>query len=306
MSTLSLLCAGIMESFDRHRVGGVKFEFTRSEVLVALRSEAEGAHLLHDFDEGARYGRKVDYALVDGSCARDLEPALTEDVAHALVVNDQAFVDPSAYVQALSASFQVRGGKVLEGCTAQTIGRARGRVVARLTDGETLESDAIVLASGAWLPHLARSHGLRTRMAPGRGFSFRIEGPVIPSRPIYFPAAKVATTPLGGRLGVAGMMEFGPIGTPAKAEHAVAIAQSIRPLLRDLNFESLADIWVGSRPLTADGLPVVGESRTPGVFLAGGHGMWGMTLGPHSGHLLAQQIMTGAAPIQLAGLEPTR
>ncbi len=40
-----------------------------------------------------------------------------------------------------------------------------------------------------------------------------------------------------------------------------------------------ADAWVGFRPLTPDGLPIIGKlSRHPRVIFATGHGTLGMTL----------------------------
>jgi D-amino-acid dehydrogenase len=44
----------------------------------------------------------------------------------------------------------------------------------------------------------------------------------------------------------------------------------------------------------------------PGVFVAGGHGMWGITLGPISGQLLAEQIVTGGRPRALEAFDPLR
>ncbi|MFP8885294.1 MULTISPECIES: FAD-dependent oxidoreductase [Streptomyces] len=43
------------------------------------------------------------------------------------------------------------------------------------------------------------------------------------------------------------------------------------------------DEWVGSRPCTADGLPLIGATRSSRVFAAGGHGMWAITPGPVTG-----------------------
>jgi D-amino-acid dehydrogenase len=42
------------------------------------------------------------------------------------------------------------------------------------------------------------------------------------------------------------------------------------------------------------------------VFVAGGHGMWGMTLGPATGRLLAELIATGRLPEALAPFDPQR
>jgi len=84
------------------------------------------------------------------------------------------------------------------------------------------------------------------------------------------------------------------------------MARSVRPFLQGLDWAARGDDWMGPRPLTPDGLPLVGETRTPGVFVAGGHGMWGVTLGPLTGALLAERIATGVAPPELRAFDPGR
>ena len=59
------------------------------------------------------------------------------------------------------------------------------------------------------------------------------------------------------------------------------------------------DEWCGARPVTVDGLPLIGATRLPHLFVAGGHGTWGMTEGPASGELLAHYIATGERPTAL-------
>jgi D-amino-acid dehydrogenase len=54
--------------------------------------------------------------------------------------------------------------------------------------------------------------------------------------------------------------------------------------------------WLGARPCFADSRPVI--SRAPGqrgLWLAFGHGHWGLTLSAVTGRLIAE-MMTGAAP----------
>jgi D-amino-acid dehydrogenase len=63
---------------------------------------------------------------------------------------------------------------------------------------------------------------------------------------------------------------------------------------------------VGSRPCTTDGLPLIGATGSPGIFVAGGHGMWGIALGPVTGRLLAERIVTGATPAELLPFDPMR
>jgi len=85
-----------------------------------------------------------------------------------------------------------------------------------------------------------------------------------------------------------------------------AIVENGRPLLSGVDWNDRHDVWVGGRPVTVDGLPLIGATRNPDVYVAGGHGMWGITLGPLSGKLLAEQIATGAVPDLLRPFDPTR
>ena len=79
-----------------------------------------------------------------------------------------------------------------------------------------------------------------------------------------------------------------------------------RPLLRGADLDARQDEWVGSRPCTVDGLPLIGATKSPRVFAAGGHGMWGITLGPVTGRLLAETMVRGKQVEQLKPFDPMR
>ncbi|MEP7085480.1 MAG: FAD-binding oxidoreductase, partial [Betaproteobacteria bacterium] len=54
--------------------------------------------------------------------------------------------------------------------------------------------------------------------------------------------------------------------------------------------------WMGHRPSTPDSLPILGAApRHPGLFLAFGHGHFGMTGGPPSARLVSQ-LINGTPP----------
>jgi D-amino-acid dehydrogenase len=166
--------------------------------------------------------------------------------------------------------------------------------------------DAVVLATGSWLGDVARRFGVRTLVQAGRGYSFSVPIEHVPAGPVYLPAQRVACTPLGDRLRVAGMMEFRAPDAPLDPRRIAAITAATRPLLRGADFDARADEWVGPRPCTPDGLPLIGSTTSPRVYVAGGHGMWGMTLGPVTGQLLAEAISTGHQPAELAPFDPLR
>jgi D-amino-acid dehydrogenase len=101
-------------------------------------------------------------------------------------------------------------------------------------------------------------------------------------------------------------MEFAPPAAPLRPERVASLAAISEPLLQGVDWADRQDAWVGSRPCTADGLPLIGATGHERVFLAGGHGMYGVTLGAVTGKNLAQLMVTGRSDIDLAAFSPVR
>jgi D-amino-acid dehydrogenase len=295
----------VFGSYQRQLDDGVAADLPRADVLACFGQPGEAAGLLHELGELAASGQRADVRLLTGAQARELAPQLSGRVALAVGVRGQRYLTPPGYLAALAASIRARGGTIT-GQTEVTGVRRRGdRVVASSPAGE-LEADAVVLASGAWLGSLARPHGVRVPVYGGRGYSFTLPCARPLATLLYFPAARVAVTPQGDRLRLAGVMEFGPPDAPPRPGRMRSMVRGVRPLLDGADWAEPQDEWMGTRPLTTDGIPLVGQTRTPGVFVAGGHGMWGVTLGPLTGSLLATQIATGEMPPELRPLDPCR
>jgi glycine/D-amino acid oxidase-like deaminating enzyme len=102
------------------------------------------------------------------------------------------------------------------------------------------------------------------------------------------------------------MMEFRRPDDALDPRRITAIVDAVRPYLDGVDLDDRQDEWVGSRPVTGDGLPLVGRTSSPRVFVAGGHGMWGMVLGPVTGRLLAETVLTGGTPRELRPFDPLR
>jgi D-amino-acid dehydrogenase len=65
--------------------------------------------------------------------------------------------------------------------------------------------------------------------------------------------------------------------------------------------------WLGSRPSTPDGLPIIGLApRHPGLVLAMGHGHIGLSTGPITGRIVADLLAGVAPPLPIAAFSPER
>ncbi|WP_069812746.1 NAD(P)/FAD-dependent oxidoreductase [Streptomyces sp. TP-A0874] len=296
-----------LSSFDTLVDGGVAAETLEAKsFLAAYRTAAERRVLLEELEQIRAAGQTMEFEVLDGDEAREVEPSLSDGIGAAIRLHGQRYIDPGRFVHALADAVRARGGELREGVEIADVRDAAAGVTVLTGTGGSEQYDAVVLATGTWLGRHARKFGVRSVVQAGRGYSFSVPMEHVPSGPVYFPAQRVACTPLGDRLRVAGMMEFRKPEAPLDARRIRAIAESARPLLRGADLDARQDEWVGSRPCTTDGLPLIGATRSPRVFAAGGHGMWGVTLGPATGQLLAETIVTGERPPQLAPFDPLR
>lgn len=305
MATYRRLNERALESFALQRRGGVEAPTVESDILAGFQRPSEATALLTELQGVAAAGQPVDLDILTGGQARDLEPHLSDSIGLGVRIRGQAYLNPPAYLEALAGQVRRRGGKITEGTTIDDVRRLGDRVIASGPQGE-LEADAVVLAAGAWLGPLASPHGVRTRVQAGRGYSFDAPCEAPLRGPIYLQAARVAVTPLGDRVRLAGIMEFGAADAPFESSRVASMVRTVRPLLTGIDLDRRENEWVGPRPLSTDGLPLVGPTRTRGVYVAGGHGMWGVTLGPLTGQLLAEQIVDGPSRSAFAPLDPLR
>jgi D-amino-acid dehydrogenase len=295
-----------LDAFDELSAGGVAAPTHQSDpFLLCFRNEADRRGLLEEFDAVRSAGQKVDFDVLDGAEARRLEPALTGHVGAALRLHGQRYINPPAFVHALADSVRARGATILEDHQVRDVCDVGDSVVVHSADGGS-RFDAVVVATGAWLDQLTQRFGIRLPVQAGRGYSFSVPAQQMPAGPVYLPAQRVACTPMGDRLRVAGMMEFRGPDEPLDPRRIRAVADAVRPFLRGIDLRERHDEWVGSRPCTPDGLPLVGRTTSPRVYAAGGHGMWGIALGPLTGQLLAEAITTGRTPAALLPFDPLR
>jgi D-amino-acid dehydrogenase len=307
MSAYAPLNERALEAFDVLTAGGVTAPTHRaSNFLACFRRERDAQGLLTELEQIRDAGQDMTFHPVTGWRARSLEPALTARVGAAVQIYGQRYVHPPEYIRSLAFAVQARGGEIVEGVEVADLEHRSGGVSVVTSTGDRRQHDVVVVATGAWLTALAGRFGVRQPVQAGRGYSFSVPAEPLPRGPLYFPQQRVACTPLGGRLRVAGMMEFRRPDDPLDQRRITAVVDAVRPFLQGADLDDRRNEWVGARPCTPDGLPLIGATASPRVFVAGGHGMWGIALGPITGQLLAQAVLKGEAPPELAPFDPLR
>lgn len=296
-----------LPAFDVLAEGGVTSPAHEATSFIAgYREESETDFLLTELEHIAASGQDVGFEKLTGDQVRAAEPTFSDEIGAGVRLLGQRYLNPIEFVASLADSVRARGGTIREGSRVTGITEEAKGVRLEIAQEGTDLYDRVIVATGTWLDELARPFGVRTHVQAGRGYSFSAPIDHAPKGPVYLPSQRVACTPLGDRLRVAGMMEFRPPEAPLDQRRVEAIVDATRPFLTGVDLDDRQDEWVGSRPCTADGLPLIGATSSPRVHIAGGHGMWGMTLGPATGQLLAKAMVTGRAAPELTPFDPLR
>lgn len=297
-----------LAAFDDLSAGGITEPVQEATpFLTAFASVKDRDAMEREFAHVTAVGTPVDYTVLDRDATHSLEPTLGDGVHAGIQMHGQRFINPGRFVHSLADAVRERGATFTVGAAVEHIDdRGAQGVRVRLTGGEVVSGDAVVVATGAWIGDLARPFGVKRVVQAGRGYSFTVQPDAMPTNPVYFPTQRVACTPLGDGFRVAGMMEFKPADAPFDPRRVDAIVSAARPMLTGINWDKRTDEWVGSRPCTSDGLPLIGATRSPRVHVAGGHGMWGVVLGPLTGQMVARNLMRGEQHDLMRHFDPLR
>lgn len=238
--------------------------------------------------------------------ARRLEPGLSPDVQAAVLSPAERHVEPRLLLAALASACRAQGVKILPNSLATALETSAGRVHAVLSGSARHAFGTLVLAAGAWSRILAHWLGFDVPVTPLRGQILAL-GPQSPtpfSHTLYTHGAYLV--PRADSRVVAGATEewagFAAETDDAAIQGLHAEASALLPALAEWPLHSA---WAGLRPVSADGLPLLG--RVPGwdnVHLATGHGRNGILLAPITGALMADHLLHDA-PLP-AAFDPAR
>jgi D-amino-acid dehydrogenase len=233
---------------------------------------------------------------------------LSGAVAGGVFIEDDRHVRPESLIRGLVAALERRGVEIRADSPVSGFLRDGRDVAAALTAGGGIEADRFVIAAGAWSGPLAREAGFPLPLEAGKGYSITVEEPSYNLRqPLDLIEARAALTPFDGALRLAGTMELSGVNLRYDRRRAEAIWRNAHRYLNETVSGKRMRAWVGMRPMTPDGLPVIG--RLPGsdnLYVATAHQMLGVTLAPTTAHALAR-LMHGEAPgVNLMPFDPLR
>lgn len=221
----------------------------------------------------------------------------------ALYAPREAALHPGRLVDALLKDAQRAGARIVED---NVLGlERRGDRITGVIGSRTWPTSEVIIATGAWSAQLA---GLPRPLpvVPIRGQMASFPWPPqIPPAIIYGKDAYLVAR--DGEAIAGSTMENAGFDTEVTAAGLAHIFTAVTALCPALSNLDVIRSWSGLRPMTPDGLPIIGkEPRVEGLWYATGHGRNGILLAGITGVIMTQ-LLKGAATVQdLAAFRPQR
>ena len=291
----------------KNEIGDV-FDMEEKGCLMMCKKQTTLDHEFTLADDAEKFGLKVERLHKDA--VQQLEPDVEVDVAGAVLFKDDCHFNPGKLMTALKKYLENKGVQFSLHTTVTGFERSNNKISAITTDKGDFKCAEIVLATGSWLPDVAKMMGVKLILQPGKGYSYTYQHV---EKNIKYPAILVdgrcAITPWGHKLRIGGTMELSGINNKLLIKRMQGIYDSATDFYPGLkiDFPPADKIWNGLRPVTPDGLPYIGRvSNFSNVVIAGGHAMLGISEGTGTGKLVSEIIKQRATTINVDAFNPQR
>ncbi|OLE36892.1 MAG: hypothetical protein AUG00_09580 [Candidatus Rokubacteria bacterium 13_1_20CM_2_70_7] len=306
----SLESIGVFERFREEF--GVDPGYRKIGYLFLVSEAAD----LRGFEERIALQRRlgVDVRVITPAEARELVPALrVDDLIAAVWGPNDGLAGPAEVTAGFARRARELGARIVEGAEVTAIEVERGRVQGLRTSRGAVAAPLVINAAGPAAARVGRLVGLDLPVHPRRRHIFftepfpEIPGPVPLTNDrasgFYFRKELEQVLLSPGDVQDIGEDLVAPVDW-GMVEEAVQKALHRLPILEKAR---IAGGWAGLRPLTPDDHAIIGPAPgLEGFFLAVGFGGHGFHHSPATGRVVAEWVLDGKPPMDLALFDPGR
>ena len=237
-----------------------------------------------------------------GRQVRQMEPHVSPRAIGGMLVETDHQINSRRLLTTLRAACEAVGVEVIEHTAVERVARSDGRITLRLRTPESqqvMHAEQLLLAAGVWLEDDLITPLPSIGMRPIKGQIVHLNGQPLVDHVLRNSDVYIVPRD-GGELLVGATEEeqgFNMQPTAGGTLDLLRYAFEILPGIYDLY---VSEIDVGLRPAVMDHQPVLGATDVEGVFIATGHYRGGVLLAPSTAHWIAETMLNGDTPAQIA------
>ncbi|MEH6989432.1 NAD(P)/FAD-dependent oxidoreductase [Cytobacillus firmus] len=286
--------------------GGLEFEMHRKGLLFVFLKEG----YIEEKIDSYRIVEKIGLPLPVVKTKREvieMEPALSDAVEGGIYLPAERHVRPESLTQALTKWLVANGVEVRSQTEVKDLIRQGDQIIAANLGDTTIEGDHFLVTTGAWAGQMLNKVGIKVPMTAGKGYSLTISSPSIQvQQPLYLGDSRVTISPFNGSTRIGGTMELSGLNSDQDQRRIESLRRSVNQYIRN-PISGKEKVWSGMRPMTPDGLPVLGAIPSfTNLFVASGHAMSGISMALSTGSVMSDLISNGKSDIDLAPFAPDR
>ena len=244
--------------------------------------------------------------------------AKIDDLVGGSFVADEGRADPVGVATAMAKGAKMRGATIAEGVHVTGFLREGDRITGVVTDHGTVEAETVVLAAGLWTRQLAAKIGVDVPLQAAEHYYLLTEPmegvhrdlPIIEDLDCYGYFREEGGGMLVGLFepvaagwhpeGAPDDFAFGTI--PPDWERMTPHLERAMQRIPSLADAGVRTFFCGPESFTADAAPLLGPApEVEGLWIAAGLNSVGILLGGGVGSLMAQWILDGVCPVDIAG-----
>jgi glycine oxidase len=221
--------------------------------------------------------------------ARELEPALSEEIEAAVLRPEEASVDNRLLTAAVLEAARRSGAEIFSGSGVKAIWRDGKRCGGLILQNEKVEAKWTIIAAGCFsgtiegIAAYASVRPAKGQMAALRAEELNLER-VLWSEKIYLVPRNDGRILAGATVEYVG---FDKRVTAGGLDKILSAAIELAPGLKNARIE---ETWAGLRPDSTDHLPILGPTDIEGLVMATGHFRSGILLTPITARLIREWI----------------
>jgi glycine oxidase len=237
--------------------------------------------------------------------ARELEPALSEEVEAAVLRPEEGSVDNRALTSAVLDAAQRSGAELFSGNGAKAIWREGHACRGLILQNEKVEAKWTIIAAGCFSAAI-EGVGDYAPVRPAKGQMAALRADDVEIQRVLW-AEKIYLVPRNdGRILAGATVEhvgFDKRTTAGGIQKILSAAIELAPGLANARIE---ETWAGLRPDSPDHLPILGPTDMDGLLLATGHYRSGMLLTPITARLIREWITEQRVSVDWDRFSPLR
>ncbi len=237
--------------------------------------------------------------------AREMEPALSEDIEAAIFRPDEASLNARTFTVAVLKAAREKSVQIVAGNGAKALWKNGGRCHGLILEHGQVEANHTIIAAGCFS---ARIDGVApyAPVFPAKGQMIALRCDAMKLERVLWLEHTYLVPRNDGKIVAGSTIERGGFDHDVTAGGLKKILTEAIKLAPGLEAARIEETWAGLRPDSPDHLPILGPTDLDGLLIATGHFRSGILLAPVTARLMREWICAQQVSVEWERFSPLR